>query len=189
MYYFHLVLTIFEPLLERHEAAETPLQQIITEARKHMHTLVRLYYLRHGFEAMDLFIVIPLMLVASEILDLMDKTLSPSDVETLRATLILVAKGLHSQRRNHYLANALFRVIRGRMPETEISLFRGVMNMDEADLLDRPNEMVAVRSQWPVSIVKKRAETDSHILTNLIENYGRMDQQAGPKGDTHGLAR
>lgn len=184
MYYHHLILTIFEPLLEDNLNQEESLQSIIADAKKHLQTLVRLYYLRHGYEAMDLFIVIPLMLLASdciEALGAVNQQTPASNIESLRSTLILVAKGLYNQRQNHYLAEALFRVIRGRMHPNEIALFRGLMNIDEGEA-DKESDMAqAVRSHWPVSVVKKKGDLDSHILTNLVENYAHLNMDEDSK--------
>lgn len=118
MYYHHLILTLYEPLLEVKTNQEPSPHQIIADAKKYLQTLVRVYYLRHGFEAMDLFIVIPLILAGSDCIDAINEQTPSPKLETLRSTLILVAKGLFNQRRNHYLAEALFRVIRGRMRHT-----------------------------------------------------------------------
>ncbi|TDZ22302.1 Nitrogen assimilation transcription factor nirA [Colletotrichum orbiculare MAFF 240422] len=137
-------------------------------------TLVRLYYLRHGFEAMDLFVVGPLMLTGYDCIDALGEETSEDKVETLRSTLILVAKGLQNQRRNHYLAEALYRVVRGRMRPQEVAILRSTMNYDEAREEADHTKMQAVRSHWPVSIVKKQEEVDSHILNNLVESYGSL---------------
>ncbi|KAI5465269.1 hypothetical protein BGZ63DRAFT_436822 [Mariannaea sp. PMI_226] len=127
MYYSHLILTIFEPLLDQKTDREPSPHQIVADAKKHLQTLVRLYYLRHGFEAMDLFIVIPLMLAGSDCIDAIGAKTPAKKLETLRSTLLLVAKGLYNQRRNHYLAEALYRVIRGRMRPLEVALLREAM--------------------------------------------------------------
>ena len=66
-------------------------------------------------ETMDVFIVVPLMLSGYEAIDHITEDENHPDLETLRSTIILVAKGLYEQRRNHYAAEALFHVIRGRM--------------------------------------------------------------------------
>ncbi|KAF4973299.1 hypothetical protein FSARC_374 [Fusarium sarcochroum] len=177
MYYYHLLLTIFEPLLDVATDQEPSPQRVVADAKKHLQTLVRLYYLRHGFEAMDLFIVVPLMLTGYDCLDAIQEKMPETELETLRSTLILVAQGLYNQRRNHYLAQALFRVIRGRMRPQEVSLLKSSMALDK-DEIDAESEMaVAVRSHWPVSVVKKQEDMDSHILTNLVESYGGMNIQ------------
>ncbi|KAI9705941.1 MAG: hypothetical protein M1836_005347 [Candelina mexicana] len=153
IYYYHLILTIYEPLLDMETIQESSSQQIVADARKNLQTLIRLYYLRHGFDAMDLFIVIPLM---------------------------LAAKGLCSQRQNHFLAQALYQVIRGRMRPQEVALLKDAVNLDE----DEPNEkrvmLQAVRSHWPVSVVKKMDDLDSHLLTNLVENYAHLNMEEKP---------
>ncbi|KAM0541612.1 hypothetical protein ACHAPJ_013159 [Fusarium lateritium] len=175
MYYHHLLLTIFEPLLDANAKQEPSPQRVVADAKKHLQTLVRLYYLRHGFEAMDLFIVIPLMLTGYDCLDAIQEKMPEAELETLRSTLILVAHGLYNQRRNHYLAQALFRVIRGKMRPQEVSLLKSSMALDKDDI-DADSEMaVSVRSHWPVSVVKKQEDIDSHILTNLVESYGGMN--------------
>jgi hypothetical protein len=177
MYYHHLILTIFEPLLDIKTDQEPRLQQIVADAKKHLQTLIRLYYLRHGYEAMDLFLVIPLMLAASYCIDAIEGGVSESKLESLRSTLILATKGLYNQRRNHYLAEALFRVIRGRMRPPEVALFKGIMNMEGHDTSDRPNMEQAVRSHWPVSIIKEKGSLDSYILTNLVESYAHLNTE------------
>lgn len=177
MYYYHLLLTIFEPLLGAAADQQSCLpRQVVAESAKFLQTLIRLYYLRHGYEAMDLFIVIPLMLMASESVDAIGDHTPPAELETLRSTLLLAAKGLGSQRRNHHLAEALFRVIRGRMRPQEVALLRETMDPEEEDPLEeKKGPMQSVRSSWPVSVVKRKEDRDSHILTNLIESYGHLN--------------
>ncbi|KAL7793630.1 hypothetical protein V8C37DRAFT_378517 [Trichoderma ceciliae] len=175
IYYHHLILSIFEPLLQTKTTQEPSPQRIVSESKIHLQTLIRIYYLRHGFDAMDLFIVIPLMLAGSDCIDAINDEIPASQLETLRSTLILVAKGLYSQRRNHYLAEALFRVIRGRMRAREVALLRDTMNLDESEWDEKRTMAQAVRSHWPVSVVKKKEDLDSHILTNLVKSYAHLN--------------
>ncbi|ETS83860.1 hypothetical protein PFICI_05736 [Pestalotiopsis fici W106-1] len=171
MYYHNLVLNMFEPLLDEETDRVPGPQQIIDDSNKHLRTLVRLYYLRHGFDAMDLFICIPLILVAFKCADAIDQFTSASQLEALRSTLILVVKGLSSQRHNHYLSEALFRVIRGRMRVQEASILKGVLNLDDEDPVEKSRApMQAVRSAWTVSVVKE----DTQVLNNLVENYAYL---------------
>ena len=154
---------------------ETSPQQIVSTATKHIETLVRLYYLRHGYEAMDLFIVIPLMLIAYECINVINEQTPKTKLEALRSTLILVTKGLYNQSRNHYLAKALFRVICGRMHPQERGLLKGTLNLDEEETAGRHDMEQAVRSHWPVSVVKNKDDLDSHILKNLVDDYARLN--------------
>lgn len=124
---------------------------------------------------MDLFIVIPLMLTASDCVEAINDQTPAAQLELLRSTLILAATGLYNQRRNHYLAEALFRVIRGRMRSREVALLKDTMKIDENEWDEKQGMAQAVRSQWPVSVVKKKEDLDSQILTNLVENYAHLN--------------
>ncbi|KAL6798401.1 hypothetical protein J3E68DRAFT_399708 [Trichoderma sp. SZMC 28012] len=175
IHYHYLIISIFEPLMDAQTDQEPPPRQVVAEAKKHLQTLIRLYYLRHGYDAMDLFVVIPLMLAGSECVEAINDQTPPAELELLRSTLILVAKGLYSQRRNHYLAEALFRVIRGRMRPSELSLLKNTMKIDEREWDEKSSMVQEVRSAWPVSVVKKKEEIDSQKLTNLVESYGNLN--------------
>lgn len=187
MYYYHLVLTLFKPLLDTETIQDPSPRQIVADATKYLQSLIRIYYLRHGYEAMDLFIVIPLMLSASDCVDAIDAlsvdhtSPSPDEFETLRSTLVLVTMGLFNQRKNHYLANALFHVIRGRMRPAEVALFRGIANID-ADVFNGQAFMAqAVRSHWPVNVVKRKEDVEKHVLKNLVDSYAHLNMDVESK--------
>ncbi|KAJ3473207.1 hypothetical protein NLG97_g10449 [Lecanicillium saksenae] len=174
MHYHHLLLSIYEPLLDAVAPYKYTPREIVASSRKYLHTLVRIYFLRHGYEAMDLFIVIPLMVLADDCLEMMERGGSEAELEELRSTVILIAKGLHDQRRNHYLGEALFRVLRGKMRRREQLLLRGALNMD-MDQVDEPQEMAqAVRSHWPVSVVKRKEDLQAKVLGRLVESYAHL---------------
>lgn len=175
MYYHNLLLVIYEPLLDVETNQEPSPQQIVSDAQKHMQTLLRLYYLRHGYEAMDLFIVVPLMLAGYKCIDDINEQVPGPKLEGLRSTLILIAKVLYHQRRNHYLAEALFRVIRGRMRQDEFALLKSSMRIDDEEDNEKRDLAQAVRSHWPVSVVKKKEDVESYILTHLVEAYGHLN--------------
>ncbi|KXH40931.1 hypothetical protein CSIM01_08418 [Colletotrichum simmondsii] len=159
------------------QGSDATLKRIIADAKKYLQTLIRLYYLRHGYEAMDLFMVIPLMLTGYDCINAILEETHEYRIETLRSTLILVAKGLHCQRHNHYLAEALFRVLRGRMRPQEVALLRSSMAFDD-DRGEEKHDMVqAVRSRWPVTIVSKPENVNDHILTELVETYGSLSME------------
>ncbi|KAL8822314.1 MAG: hypothetical protein Q9191_006949 [Dirinaria sp. TL-2023a] len=174
----------FSPLLKKPPEWQLPDPSDFARWYGEVWTLVRLYYLRHGFEAMDLFIVIPLMLAASDCLDEIDERMPMPKLEALRSTLFLAAKGLYNQRRNHYLAQALFRVIRGRMRPAEVALLRGSMDLRKDEEDERRDMAQPVRSHWPVNVVKKKEDSESQILTNLVESYAHLniegDSEPGP---------
>lgn len=186
MYYHNLILAIYEPLLDLKttQNQEDSLRQIISDASKCLQTLVRLYYLRHGFDAMDLFIVIPLVLAGFKCIDAINDDTPEPRLQDLRSTLVLVAKGLYSQRRNHYLAEALYRVVRGRMRAQEVALLKETTDIGDDDddrAAGRQAMAQAVRSHWPVSIVGKGEDVDSYLLNNLVDNYAHLNIEDSPQ--------
>lgn len=108
---------------------------------------------------MDLFIVIPLVNAGFHCIDDINNhsdQISPEKLEVLRSTLIFIAKGLHSQRSKYYLAEALFRVVRGRMRLQEASLLKTTLHFDEGEEAQKSAMVQTVRSHWPGSVVKKK---------------------------------
>ncbi|XWW92809.1 hypothetical protein V2A60_000736 [Cordyceps javanica] len=204
MYYYHLLLSIYAPLLD---AAVAPYQhtpeEVVASSRKYMHTLMRIYFLRHGYESMDLFIVVPFMLVAEDCLERIaaagateGEHEDDAALEELRATVMLIAKGLHDQRHNHYLAEVLWRVLRGKMRRAELVLLRRVLSLDDGGAGDgqssereEPQEMLqVVRSHWPVSVVKRKEDLESKVLGKLVESYAHLNVGGG-EGDGDKLTK
>ncbi|KAF5000287.1 hypothetical protein FGRMN_1919 [Fusarium graminum] len=181
MSYYHILLTIFEPLSDAMTAKKPSSQQIVASSKRNLQTLIRLYYLRHGFEATDLFIVIPLMVIAYDATNTIKEGISEEETEKLRSTLILMAYGLYHQRRSHYLAQALFRVIRGKMRPQEIGLLRSSMALEKGEVDPEPEVAVTVRSRWPVSgVVKRHEDVKSHMLSNLVDSLENVDVKENP---------
>lgn len=166
-------------LYEQHQEKETNqppfLKELVNEASKNLKTLVRLYYLRHGFEAMDLFIVIPLMLCGFQCINSINDQTPVEQLEILRSTIILIAKGLHDQRSDFHLASVLFRVLRGRMRLQEAALLKGIITFDENEVDEREAMSQAVRSHWLVSPAQKKEDVETHVLNHLVENYAHMN--------------
>ncbi|KAH7323267.1 hypothetical protein B0I35DRAFT_450360 [Stachybotrys elegans] len=182
MYYYCLILAIYEPLAQKQHDQQEAVRKIVSNAKKDLYTLIRLYYLRHGFEAMDLFIVIPLMVAGYDCINAINDETTPPELELLRSTLILIAKGLYNQRQSHYLAQALFQVIRSKMRPEEIRLLKDMVHPTEE--IDTKKDLAqTVRSSWPVATVKKKEELDSQILTNLVEG---IDLDAEERGTHEG---
>jgi hypothetical protein len=183
IYYYHLILTMFEPLLDVNTLRTPSTRDVVAEAKKHLQTVVRLYYLRHGFDAMDLFIVIPLMLTGYDCIDSITDRTPEAELDALRSTLVLVAQGLYEQRRNHHLAKALFRVIWGRMRPQEAALLTDRIMLEDNVFNPGKDLEQGVRSHWPVSVVKKMEEIDAHTLTNLVQSYGHLNIDAPTSRD------
>lgn len=161
-------------------------------AMRHLETVARLYYMRHGFEACDSSLAYFLALLASISLRALEGGGDGARLaagrgwpEVLRSTLILAMKGLHDQGRHLHVCKVLFRLLRDRMQPAEADILgrfvissgegsstgssggddRGEGEGSEADLA------LHTRSRFPVPVVKMGEDLNAAILENLVEKY------------------
>ncbi|KAK4180196.1 hypothetical protein QBC36DRAFT_384517 [Triangularia setosa] len=189
-----------------------PLQATFSLHRTHYETLLRLYYLRHGFEALDTFIMMSLMTMAfittKELEDIRFSVQPYSEerkahINSLRATLVLCAKGLYDQGKSYYLSQTIFRLVRGGMHVNEKELLREYAALpEEEDSKDaRMREELAQRL-WPHP--QPRMKNDSQediemehaprtapegqegwkVLDGLLKEYGEVRMDASESSDS-----
>src|SRR2546430_16770231 len=95
---WELLVADTDPILE-HSPPNTP-QAALTHAKMCFETLLRLYYLHHGFETVNIFFTHFLMVQAfASVATLNAQTISSAtpSIDDVRATLILAAKSLCDQ--------------------------------------------------------------------------------------------
>ena len=147
-------------------------------------TLMRLYYLRHGFEASDTHILrclvtLSLMSMAElKALTSSSTTSSLAAIDDVRATLILAAKGLHDQGRGYYVSQILYRTTENQMSAEDAKLmwkFVGVRKEEsEAEQL-RANH---VKSQFPVNIVKITDDPETQWLSDMMKKFSEIARES-----------
>jgi len=169
IHYHSLVTSLFEPFASV-EAQDAPLViERLSGARKYLETLIRIYYLRHGFDETDVFICAPMTLIGFMCIKSISLGIPDAELEATRATLFLVARGLRSQGRSYYLAETLAQVVRGAMCPEEAALMRRLDSPEDNELEGKQTQMQAVHSVWPVSIASKSEDLEANRLTKLVE--------------------
>jgi len=114
-------------------------QAIITQSTIHLESILRIYYLRHSFEAYDTMLVIFLAHLANTILSSIEKLEQdpnsvPSETsESLLSTLILCFKGLHDQSKNAYIAGLMLAVMKERLSADVCNAVGRHISNDEPD--------------------------------------------------------
>ena len=158
-----------------HNTNRTPSpRDIVADATMNFHTLIRLYYLRHGCVPMDVYIIQPLALLGSMCLNTLKGQSTPLELETARSTLFLTLEGLYKQSRSNFLSEILFRVIRGQVQPAEAALIAGFFT----DIPNRRDESErVVRSRWSVSKVNKADASENHTLSHLAAQYAGFDEE------------
>lgn len=157
----------------------------MAEATKYIHTLIRIYYLRHSFQTTDVFLTQPLALVGFACLRLIGNEITEADLEVARGMLFLVTKGLHDQGRSFHVAETVYQVIQGQMRVEEATLMERISRMEEGSEKSKQSMLQAVHSSWPVSVVSKTETDDLEMgkLTRLVKRFVITNSNTGEDGD------
>jgi hypothetical protein len=152
MHYNHVLVDLVRPILDYDGpvapgSTRTP-RDVYVEAVIHFETLMRLYYLRHGFDATDSFLLHFLGFLAHITIDAVETSAGSSFLEARRSTLLLVMKGIYDQGRAHFLARAILRLHASHMRREDVDLLRRFVDLDEGWSISGPLEQ-AVLTDWP----------------------------------------
>lgn len=166
---------------------ETP-TQIRDAALRDFESLLRVYYLRHGYEHGDIHLGHGLAQLGFITLHRMDSssptasstngatgrtttttTTATPNINELRATLLLACKGLHEQGQNYFVDKAILRALKAKMGPVEQQLLSQIIvNTDEAEPEVTP-QMRNVRSKVLPSAIAYTGDTEEHRLGHLVE--------------------
>ncbi|ORY56144.1 uncharacterized protein BCR38DRAFT_120679 [Pseudomassariella vexata] len=178
MHYHVLLISLFEQFqhVEVPDRTDSP-ASIVAEAKACFETLIRLYYLRHGFESYDVTLLQFLPMLASSSLHGVTEANVSSDVkEAIRSTILLCAKGLREQGKNYYICEAIFRLFRNSLSQQDAQLLmREVSGIEQED--SRMVTMISeIRSQWPIGVFSKTKKNADNTVGHFLNWWERMMQ-------------
>ena len=163
-------------------SSQTDLTALLSHSRVCFETILRLYYLRHGFEHSDIYITHHLQVLAFMALDQLRSTepKSPdppsetSRLDDVRSALILAAKGLSDQGRNYYTPFALFHIVRSEMSTEDVDTLYKWINIRRED--DEASKVRAkhVLAQYPVNLVNMTDHPEKQRLGEVIKKYANL---------------
>jgi hypothetical protein len=189
------------------EFSQQEIKDHLKRSRVCFETIMRLYYVRHGFEGADSYITYDLAVLAfiaqanlkalrsSIDAQPMSNTMSASstpyshlsDLDDTRATLFLAAKGLHLQGKSYPLPRTLFHVVQSMRPEDAAMMYRYADIRPESSAVEALRAEYA-RSQYPVLIV----DTDGHVgkdyLGGMVARLRREGSEVAPGRPKKGLS-
>jgi len=180
--HYNVMLNLWELLVaEADPILEPSIHEGLAHSKMCFETLLRLYYLRHGFEAMDVFIIHCLQVLSFMSVATL-KTLPSSSTasflaaaaDDVRATLILTAKGLCDQGRNYYLSETIYYVVESRLSPEDAELMRKFVHIRKEDSEARHQRARHLQSQILVDVVKITEHPENKSLSNLINQYADM---------------
>jgi hypothetical protein len=179
-------------------------------AMRNMEALLRLYYLRHGFDHFDAFLspyLVQLGFITLHKLRVVTATASSSStttttittttntegmIRTLRSTLLLVAVGLHAQGQTHFLGKAILRALTSRMEATERQLLAQLVGDHpepepvEARLRSGHVRSGHVRSDLLPSALSFADDPEAHRLGRLVREGVAVEHDEVAEKDGEG---
>lgn len=169
MHYHHLIIFLLETLCRTSTSAlhDQGVQKALNDAKIKMETLLRLYYLRHGFEAYDIFLISLLSFLGFMHIKSL-KSAEAMELESRRSTVVLMAKGLRDQSQNCFLAALVFRVLKYKMGRESQFLLKDV-DVGEEDEEEAVVMADQVHSSWPIDIEWIDMDPNKQRLENLIQ--------------------
>ncbi|GAB1311051.1 Nitrogen assimilation transcription factor [Madurella fahalii] len=163
MHYHIIMIDLFSPIMDCNGSEGFRLcrmpRDLYIEAVTHFETLLRLYYLRHGFEACDSFLIHFLGTLNHLSMNAIVSGADSAYLESRRSTIMLTTKGIYDQGRCHFIARAVLRLQVSLMPPEEVALLRRHVEMEEEQLIYGPLEQ-AVCSDWPVYEIGLEAKAE-----------------------------
>lgn len=176
--------TILINLHEPHDSSEHGhITNILAdEANAHLETLIRLYFLRHGFESFEPFLIHPLNVLGFSTINKINANPTSLDIDTTRSTIILAAKGMYDQGQSHYIGHVTLRFLRRSMRPEEMQLLGQVGIPEDVEDEATQRQILEVRARWAPSIIRITDDPEAQRLINLIKQYMGMHTDSGSDG-------
>ncbi|KIW00564.1 uncharacterized protein PV09_07918 [Verruconis gallopava] len=165
-------------------------QEIITDSLIQLETLLRLYYLRHGYEQYDPFAMHFLVLLANSALGAIQSTAESSlDLEaeeSFRSTLVLCMKGIYDQSKNFYVAEVIYRLLQARLRAQDRSLIERYVSVDFTARDDRIMSQ-ELQAQWVVPTPARNGDPDGSRLEKMTAEYQQLSMDCENEAHKDGL--
>ncbi|EFY95734.2 Zn(2)-Cys(6) zinc finger domain protein [Metarhizium robertsii] len=190
MHYFQILLRLFQsPSLINEPGSEAdaavvnlfgqPPQELLSYAKASLETLLRAYYLRHGFEWLDTYLLSLMLDVAFIAIEEMKVQGSDADLSALRSTIILLAKGIYEQGQNLFLGKLVFNVVRGKMRSEDLDTLGQLARIEKIGEKEAIGLQQA-QMEWPVQITsmaddpgsKKIGDLSKKLMETSLESPG-----------------
>ena len=169
MHCYNIIINLFETLSEisgQDAFLGVDLQQALYKSTIRFETLLRLYYLRHGCESYDIFMVHYFSFLGLKYIKAPDN-IKASEAER-KSTIALSLKGLRAQGRNYYLAQVVFRLVKDALGPDAQQLMKEVAEVTEEDDESKSLIQQHVNSSWPVGLSSISMDPNAQRLGNRI---------------------
>ncbi|EGS18031.1 uncharacterized protein CTHT_0060450 [Thermochaetoides thermophila DSM 1495] len=175
--YYYMLIEVISPIIGCTEVDGVPLNptpyDLYLEAVNCHETLIRIHYLRHGFEGFDTFMLHFLGFNNHLAIRAVETSQGSSYLEPRRSSVILFAKGIHEFSQALFIAKAILKLQVGRMQASEAELLRRELEIEPEEVAYGPMEQT-VQSDWPeydvgVEAKAERVKEGKTLATSLAE--------------------
>jgi hypothetical protein len=181
MKYYNLVINLVKPVTKNESSADyaaftkevhqTP-NAVVSSAAVRLETLFRIYYLRHGFDAMDAYLLHFLNTLGFMSVEDLRTSKDPSLVNDRRCLVLMCALGLREQGQYYYLVRTVFHLFKSSMSEEDVDLLKHYAQDQSAekDELYRPRDLV---SEYPLNIVDISGDPQTRRVAYLVREANK----------------
>jgi hypothetical protein len=161
-------------------------QDIVAQATNQLESILRIYYLRHSYEAYDHMLTIFLVHLANQTIPALEQlehgtsNVPTENSNALLSTLLLCFKGLYDQSKNAYVASLILAVMKKRVsPVMRSAIALHVAPEEKGTSEPEINEESSVEQQPPILsdfVLPGGAFSEDPKrwrLANLAEELGR----------------
>lgn len=151
-------------------------RDIVGNAKRDLHVLTRLYYLRHGFSHSDAYLLSPLSKLGFMALHSISDQQPEQELEYDRSTLLLALEGLREQGRNYYIARTVYYILKSQLRPEEVRLLQGLEHINTA-ADESPGLIGEIQSVWTPRIVDISDNPVAEELSKLAKQLLRTDPE------------
>lgn len=144
-------------------------RNVLSTSKRMYETLVRIYYLRYGFEALDGFMVVYLSFLAFMAHGHIKSGIQDIPIQALQSSIVLATIGLADQSHSHYTCQMAFSAVRSSMTEDEIALIDRFAGQNRAKNTHPPEDWQN-KSTWSMDFGSIFVDREMTRLGKLFEN-------------------
>jgi hypothetical protein len=171
------------PLSEHQREAA---RDITAQAIAQLETLLRIYYLRHGFQSYDSMLLVHLVHLGNvALMRLARSEIDPAytgdaqdTIESLRSTLILCLKGLYDQSKNFYLSGVVLGVMKNRLSAENRDIVGQYIMLHGPDADPEPTDRSQrITSDYVIPVVNLNEDPEAGRLANMVLHFSRLSNE------------
>jgi hypothetical protein len=152
----------------------------VSHSKTCFETICRLYYVRHGFEKFDSYMIQFLIHLGNMAIECL-KTNPPADVvDGIQSTALLCVKGINDQAAGYCAAEAAFIIMEKRLDPTDMIRLRTMLSKNESPK-DKQAIEELVNSKWPIPIIYADGDPRSSYLETLVKSTVALSVAEGKK--------